>query len=212
MHLIALYLQHPLDGMAQLSTSGPVEDSIKKLIILIGELVMMLKNDNRNNNNNSRPTIIENKRAGVLEAEGTSIFKLKNASCEGESAFNSKIPSSDSIFEVFTAKRRKKNNGRVEEVETPEVAPNIRKEITRIMRAGRVVTTKMAEYCLKVNKEENAISIYCKAQVKDHFILLKAKTTIRKVDKFPVTIGGKMISSRTVVTDTRNYGIIIRND
>ncbi|CAG8723630.1 9636_t:CDS:2, partial [Gigaspora margarita] len=83
------------------------------------------------NNNNSRPTIIENEKVEASEAEGTSsrnrpAVDVTRAQAmlaqllSGEDAFNSEIPSSDPLFKAFATKRRKKNNGRVEEVKTLE--------------------------------------------------------------------------------------------
>ncbi|CAG8832817.1 5166_t:CDS:2, partial [Gigaspora margarita] len=53
-----------------------------------------------------------------------------------------------------------------------QVAPNIRKEINKITRAGRITIMKVAEFCLKQDKEEKTTSMYCEAQVKGHSILL----------------------------------------
>lgn len=129
-----------------------------------------------------------------------------------------------------------------------QVAPNLRKEMNKITRAGRTTTTKVAEFCLKQNKEEKTTSMYCEAQVKGRPILLildsgssgcvvaanflkeldipidrpstvvmvgvhgEQKRPLGEVDEFPITVGGKTITSRAVVTDARNYAVIVGND
>ncbi|CAG8804608.1 3126_t:CDS:2, partial [Gigaspora margarita] len=112
---------------------------------------------------------------------------------ESESAFILKNPSNETIIEVYAAKRRKENNGEATEVKTPELskeeskdhvhkgrkviakktlAPNIRKEITKITRARRIITSKVADFCIKQDKNLKTTSMYCEAQVKGQPILL----------------------------------------
>ncbi|CAG8746747.1 2097_t:CDS:2, partial [Gigaspora margarita] len=117
---------------------------------------------------------------------------------KGKSASGTEIPLLDPLFEVYVAKRKKKDNGEVEEIEIPEermkaakdpvhkkkknkkanityaqlfqVASNIRKEMNKITRIGRIAMTKVAKFCLKQDKEEKTISIYCEAQELDILI------------------------------------------
>ncbi|CAG8765015.1 12229_t:CDS:10 [Gigaspora margarita] len=175
--------QQPVNGAAQPPTPELVEDSLKKLTILMGELVIMLKNDNAVNENErtrapetketsgqNRPTIDVNRAQAILAQHYLE---------KSESAFSSEIPSFDPIFEAFAVKRRKKNDSEAEEkadimyTQLFQVAPNIRKEIAKITRAGRIVMSKMSKCCVKRNKEKKTTSMYCKAQMKGYFILLK---------------------------------------
>ncbi|CAG8840189.1 13655_t:CDS:2, partial [Gigaspora margarita] len=124
----------------------------------------------------------------------------------GEDAFNSIIIPSDYIFETFAAKKRKKNDSEAEEVKTLELNKKendnhmykIKREITRIMRAGKVVTTKMAEYCLKVDKEEKTTSIYFSAN------FLKEVDIAIDYPSIVVIIG--------VHREQKNYAVIVRTD
>ncbi|CAG8646338.1 43660_t:CDS:2 [Gigaspora margarita] len=102
-----------------------------------------IKIEGTNTNNNSGLAIIENERTEAPEVEETS---------------SQNRPTVD-VMDITYA-------------QLFQVAPNIRKKIARITRAGRIVTTKMVKYCLKADKEEKTISMYCKAQVRGYPILL----------------------------------------
>ncbi|CAG8708643.1 23858_t:CDS:2, partial [Gigaspora margarita] len=199
---------------------NPVKEPIRKLTSLMEELVVFLKNDN----NRSRGNQNRNWNNLLFWAIDNRSYALKNTPREGGSASRNKILSLDTLFEVYVAKKRKKDNGEVEEIETLEerkkaakdlvhkkkkviakkrktkpveplitsniqpystmmdlqnkkanitytqlfqVAPNIGKEMNKITRAGRITTTKVAEFCLKQDKEEKTTSMYCEAQVKE---------------------------------------------
>ncbi|CAG8850150.1 34192_t:CDS:2, partial [Gigaspora margarita] len=104
------------------------------------------------------------------EPQNFMIPSIKNAPHEGESASGTEILSLDPIFEVYATKRKKKDNGEVEEIEILEerkeaakdpmhkkkknkkpdityaqlflVAPNIRKEMNKITSVGRIAIMK----------------------------------------------------------------------
>ncbi|CAG8699671.1 3122_t:CDS:2 [Gigaspora margarita] len=140
-----------------------------------------------NNINNSRPAIIENERTRVLEAERTSNFKLKNAPCKGESAFNSEIPSLDPLFETLAAaKRRKKNDGKAEKVETPELNKKENKDhMHKVIKKARVrLDWEECELMIRDGKKKIKIPTkYCKPTNINKRIEKKRKST--KVKKEP---------------------------
>ncbi|RIB18140.1 hypothetical protein C2G38_2185467 [Gigaspora rosea] len=124
--------------------------------------------------------------------------------------------------------QRKKDSGKVEVLEVLEtnkeenndsvyklkkIAPNIRKEISKITRPSRVIISKIAKFCPKQDSNQKTTLMYCDAQVKGHPILLivdsrvngEQKQPLGEIDEFSITVEGKTITSRAVVTDAGNY-------
>ncbi|CAG8775944.1 46396_t:CDS:2, partial [Gigaspora margarita] len=165
-----------------------------------------------------------------------------NAPLEGKSAFSNKNPSRN-VIEAYVGKRRKGNLGNYVEVENnaevneenankddkprklvkkKRTAPNIRKDMFRVLRQGRVSSTKLAEFHQNQAREEMTTSMYCKAKVKDHSILLILDSRssecvvfanfLKDIDNCPKTVGGKTITSKAIVTEAGNYAIIVGND
>ncbi|CAG8743180.1 11741_t:CDS:2, partial [Gigaspora margarita] len=99
-----------------------------------------------------------------------------------------------------------------------QVVPNIRKEIAKITRAERIVISKIAEYCVKMDKKNNFNVLRSTVNIAiDHpstVVIIgvygEQKQPLGEVNEFPVTVREKTISSCAVVTDTRNYAEKIR--
>ncbi|CAG8689633.1 8909_t:CDS:2 [Gigaspora margarita] len=104
-----------------------------------------------------------------------------------------------------------------------QVAPNIHKEILKITRPGRVVTSKMADFCLKQEESLKTTLMYCEAQEvgisidRPSTVLMvgihgEQKHPLGEVDEFPIIVRGKTITSKAVVSESGNYAIIVGND
>ncbi|CAG8726589.1 34175_t:CDS:2, partial [Gigaspora margarita] len=174
------YLQQPVNGAAQPLAPELVEDPYKSHVSYECPTL------GTNTNNNPRLAVNENERTRALKTKETSGQNRPTVDVNWAQAI-SEIPSFDPIFEAFAAKRRKKNDGEAEEVETLEenkekkddyiykekrvksdstyaqlfqVASNIRKEIAKITGAGKIVTSKIAKCCVKMDKEKKTTSMY----------------------------------------------------
>ncbi|CAG8617495.1 17074_t:CDS:2 [Gigaspora margarita] len=151
----------------------------------------------------------------------------------GEDAFNSEIHSLDPLFETFAAaKRRKKNDSEAEEVETPELnkeenknhVHKVKKEENYKDNESRqtqvkghpillVLDSGSSECVVSANfLKEVGIGIDCPSTVVMIGVHGEQKQPLEEVDEFLVTVGRKTIASRAMVTDARNYGVIMGNN
>ncbi|CAG8797666.1 42376_t:CDS:10, partial [Gigaspora margarita] len=136
----------------------------------------------------------------------------------------SKIPSLGSLYKVYATQRKKKDNGKAEELETQKEKKEAaedhmhktkKKEILRITRARRITTTKIAEFCLKQTKvsanfsKEVGILIDQPSTIIIIRVHGEQKCSLGKIDKFPIIVEDKTITFYAVVTNARNYAVIV---
>ncbi|CAG8499713.1 12010_t:CDS:2 [Cetraspora pellucida] len=228
------YLQQPIVEAKKSSTPDQVEDSVKKLTTLIEELVVSLKNNDnieslfevyaakKRKRNDDKAVVIGTYNDDKEEADDHMNKTRKASKKRKTKLIEPLITSNIQYYLIMTNLQNKKAD--ITYAQLFQVTLNIRKEILKITRTSHITTTKIAEFCSEQDVDVKTTSMYCEAQVKEYPILLildsvimikvhgEQKCPLGKIDKFSITVKGKTITFQVVVSEARNYAVIVRND
>ncbi|RIB14895.1 hypothetical protein C2G38_2193803 [Gigaspora rosea] len=201
------YFQQPIIRMNQPILTNSIEDPVKKLTLLMEEIVVLLEHVSwkcPDSNQDSGQRLNNNERQ---RPEERNMNNDKNRpTVDGESAFISKNHLDEPTKEVYTANRRKGNDGEATEVKKPELV----KKNPKIMS---IEEGKSSGCVVSVNfLKEVRISIDHPSTVLMIGVHGKRKRPLGEVDEFTVTVEEKTITSCAVISDAKNYAIIIGND
>ncbi|RIB28099.1 hypothetical protein C2G38_2158851 [Gigaspora rosea] len=191
----------------QVITAAKENNSLEQIMTLLQEVVSVVKNNNNNNNYNHYCSSMEGNRP-----ERNRLPAICFA-CQQVEHYAHECPNQDRPVRNTPNNNQGPIRPKEEEDEVNqemENAPNIRKEALKILRPGRTARARTAEFCLNKNEEGDTTSMYCEVQEagisidRPSMVMMvgvhgEQKRPLREIDEFPVTVGGKTITSKTVL-------------
>ncbi|CAG8622652.1 32840_t:CDS:2, partial [Gigaspora margarita] len=147
----------------------------------------------------SQGNTIENREAtgNVYPQTQALVAQLEQDLDKSECASTSTNPSVAELIEVYTAKRRKDNARKAVEAQVNSEL------IILILDSGSSGCVVLASFLKKAE-----ISIDRPSTIMMIGVYSEQKRSLGEIDRFPVTIGTKTITSKTVVTEAANYAVI----